>query len=491
MSNNSNLTQTKSNHATENLLLHHHRMPKPPEDFYPKLVEEILPACGHSISAKDFMAGVEQLNRKLCLKLDFLEQRVLSMILTALSQADRFRHDEHIEPGLGDDTAIHSCHAPILMNEMFRRSGLLDSRQQSLEVIGMRAEMTLSCFLHDGGEILGELNSLAQRAHDSSLQESPDTERCIFKAAVQLAFDCANRGQITEFYSTIDRLRRSITPGNQHLADLHQYLDLELPDHLQGSANMFLAAFDLAEFKDEWETPPHKLFRGYAVKAVEHLQGVRHFIRFATKDLDFPNRYLRIFSKETSSPLETERPNTGPKPTFKGSIPANLANIQHITLTLAYVEGEIGYLFRHAQTDIEIKLASTIRDAIYATTIELLNIMPEVIDRSVQPRPNQSISKLELLQSSRQSDQELIFKRLVSERQTERNDQRSCHNGQTKLPAIVTRGQLMDLYAQAIVCSYQPQPGEILFNHHDLPEPLQHFPRRRWHKQFGCDYVEL
>jgi len=260
----------------ENIVLARYRMPSHlPDDFYGNLVHRILPFCGNEYETSDFHSAIQALNLELYLKLDITEEKVLALLLTGLAQAYRFGGDVHIESRLGENSAVHSCHTAILMTEMFRRAGLFEQDQQTAEIIGMRVETTLSCLVHDMGEILGEFTSLGQRATDASLKEDPLLERKVFETALRLAYKAVHDGRHDRFYHAIQGMREQVEELRHDGGDfsgidsiLAPHEVREMPEELEGSIQMFLSLFDMAELKEsDVSLGERKLFRGYAVKS--------------------------------------------------------------------------------------------------------------------------------------------------------------------------------------------------------------------------------
>ena len=267
------------------------------DSFYPNLVREILPACGHEFSTHHFSLATEVLNEELRLNLPRHDEQALGLMLTALSQAHRFGEDPYIERRRGENSAVHSVHTAILMNEVFRRAGLFDEKHQSQEVDAMRVDCTLACLIHDMGEALGEFNSLSQRVQEDHREEDSDIERKVFETVLRLAFDAVSKGPRAQvkFLERMDSLRRDAgilatsdqVDPEQIAASLEKFKVGKLEDKYEQSIELFMNLFDMVELRGDSGLDDRMLYRGYVVKAIEHTQGTRHLIRFCEKSDDY------------------------------------------------------------------------------------------------------------------------------------------------------------------------------------------------------------
>jgi hypothetical protein len=77
----------------------------------------------------------------------------------------------------GENSAIHSLQAVVLGAELFNRAGLFGKGAAEDGVGAWQTPILLGVLVHDMGEILGELSSLAQRSVNKSLREQPEVER--------------------------------------------------------------------------------------------------------------------------------------------------------------------------------------------------------------------------------------------------------------------------------------------------------------------------
>lgn len=476
----------------ENSILSQFRLPTTlPENFYPQLVTRILPFCGNEYETADFHSAIKVLNHELRLRLNPDDEQVFGLLLTGLAQAHRFYGNVHIAESLGENSAVHSCHTMILLNELFRRSELLDAKNQTPEVAGMRIEMTLSALVHDMGEILGEFNSVSQRTMNQGgdVEEDPLTERDVFEVGAKLALKAVHEQRPDQFYAALQQMRTeakaSRTSAGMSHAKLKEvverYQNLELPEELQGKLDSLLALYDLAELKGAASSNQTKLFRGYGVKLAEHLQGSRHYLRFSTKS----EVYERINLFSPHSP-KTSVVSSSPRIADERAltVPFDVCGSPELRGSLSYIEGEVGHVCSLARTPAEKKLAATMRDSMYLTIAELLNAMNPIFDRNEKKIPRVQ-KELMLGIQNEQISPELrrgmasTLNNLLNERREEllhelRNLRANTSPDElrTHLLDIETRQRMMSLYLKAYEKRYVPQPGEKLFQADRIPEQL-------------------
>ncbi|RMG39463.1 MAG: hypothetical protein D6719_13270 [Candidatus Dadabacteria bacterium] len=470
---------------------------EPTPDFYPATVRKILPFCGNEYSTSDFHSAVKYLNSQLHLNLNEQESTALGLLLTGLSQTTRFRGSLYLTPELGENSAVHSMHTAVLVNELFRRAELLKPEAQTPEVASMRVEITLASILHDMGEMLGELSSVDERVRDKSLSERPDIERKIFESVTRLAFEAAYSGDHSYFYQQLHEMRKAVKTGSPAGPDLSN-LDMVLKQYgsdfpgqdgspinaaAEAQVQQFLQLFDMAESDDKSGRDKTSLFRGYVVKAVEHMQGTRHLTRFGKKDDNY--KELRLFSPRSSRYTAPAVPWRYDEPEKELTLPLSLAESARMTGSLKYVEGEVGHVLALAETEAEKALAEAVRRAQYETIIEMLNASSPVIDLS-SDRSHPVVTRL--VGSLKDPGMRFDVKRervqlagaLIKELQLELMTKLDT-SGEEFGP-VVTRERLMDLYYHALQSGYHPKPGEILALNKELPEELKDFPEQDWDK---------
>ncbi len=476
-----------------------HGLPELPANFYPELVQRMVVYCGNEFQTQDFHSAVKTLDQELRLRLSSSEKEVLGLMLTALSHATRFGGDINISSALGENSAVHSCHTAILMNEVFRRANLHFGN--SSEATSLRLDATLSALLHDKGELLGELSSLAQRVINENLSEQASLERRIYQTALGIAAEAAELGYPDRFYQALQKLREQTSlDASKHSSssqNLISTLEQQQPKNLSAASeklcSYFLKLFDLAEFCSDPKLSSNERFAGYLVKAVEHLQGVRHFNRFSHKEIFRPD--LRLFHQSHSHSKETRdlaRPVTPGKVQDELLIPVHLNPSIKLIRTLQYLEGEVGSLFSHASTDLEKRLAETARDMIYQSAIELLNSSaPAHIDRhagalSEEMKSAQSaLTDLQKTFAERKEAKELLLELLEAEarfnalahaQEMSALDPKGNDNQSAQLLARVeSRERLMGLYYLALQKGFKPQPGQALVSLDKLPAELSDF----------------
>ena len=479
-------------HTSTDLLLGRYRLPALPQDFYPATVGELLPLGGYEYQTPDFHSAIRLIDSRLNLRFDPLQLEVLGLMLTGLSQANRFRNDIHIAQRYGENSSVHSCHSAILMTEMFRRAGLLQEDTQTAQVHTMRVTTTIGCLVHDMGEILGEFNSVAQRTSSAELVEDPNTERNIFETALRLAYKAVLDRQPYNFYLALKHMREDAGIGrmNGSIAMpipqvLTRYPTAEFDPQTEDSIQLFLQAYDLAELKNADQRSTQELFMGYAVKAIEHMQGTRHFTRFSTKDRDY--KRLNLFSPFSVESGEARNPNWGGGVRSDETLPLSLSESRRMLKNVEYVEGEIGDLFHFEASPQELALAQVIRDSTYLSVIEWFNASGAVVDRRnrvMNPlisgliqeyfdqgtTPEARREKLHLLEKLLVAES----KELITKVRRSRADKREKYNPNewSELEDVETKGRMMSLYQRAIECDYRPARGEILLTLDRIPEKI-------------------
>lgn len=477
--------------TSTDLLLNRYRLPALADNFYPAVVGELLPLGGYEYQTPDFHSAIRLIDSRLNLRFDPLQLEVLGLMLTGLSQANRFRNDIHIAQRYGENSSVHSCHSSVLMTEMFRRAALLESFAQTAIVHTMRVTATIGVLVHDMGEILGEFNSVAQRTSNANLAEDPNTERNIFECALRLAYKSVLDRQPYNFYQALKHMREDAgigKPGASEVTPIPELLkNYQVPafdPQIEDSIQLFLQAYDLAELKNPELRSSNEMFIGYAVKAVEHMQGTRHFTRFSTKDPSY--RRINLFSPHSVESSEARNPRWGGGVRSEETLPLSLSESRRIIKNIEYVEGEVGELFHYARTNEELALACAIRNSVYQTIIEWFNASGGLIDRR-----NQAMNPLirdvmkeyfdpETSGEAKREKLNLLKKLLENESQQlliklrEMRAQSPGHNplSWTQLEDIETKGRIMSLYQRAIDANYKAAPGEILLKLDRIPDAI-------------------
>ena len=467
-------------------------------NFYGETSRQLVACCGHEVGTPDYHAAVDLLNKKLRLGLDTIEERALSYMLTALSNSQRFGGEVHINPVQAENSAAHSAHSVILANEIFRRAALLSPEQDVNEVESLRKAISLGCLVHDMGEILGELSSLAQRAAHTSVEEMPDIEREIFRITLTEAFRAAGElhADSATFYSFIQTFRNEAELGRggitgtcqNRLALLisryaQQQEDVPLRPDLQERVNAIVRMYDLAEMKTE-EHSPSELLRGNAVKVIEHLQGLRHFMRFA--GVEAYDHRLHLFSPESH-----REQGAFPRPTPAADIiPLRYMSSARLVQNCKYIEKELPELFTNASTRVELGLAHALRDAAYQCQIEWFSIGRCYVHRepALEDTPIASLQKQVMAASSQPEkcallgDLEYILRiRLNRDREMHRRQKSGGplenHHISALLP-YVDRGQVIMLYTEALRLSFVPTSPTPLLMLPEVPHELRGFMSR-------------
>lgn len=467
------------------------------DTFYPELVADLLGVCGNEKPHSSMNYAIDILNERLDLDLHPTRQDVLKMLSHELLNATRFGGNIFIEPELGENSAVHSCHTAILMNEIFRRAGLLDGEKVTSEVTHLRRSATEACLIHDMGELLGEFNSLSQRIAHASLQEDANVEREVFETALRLAllatdgYSQKNIGPLITFFRELDDVRKAagiashegLSPTSE-ISDLLQRFnapEFALNSRLQLHADYFLKLFDITEIRDEAQATKQDVFLGYLVKTIEHIQGARHFTRFAHKGEGYEQ--VRLFSRTTTDFELTSMPRN--RSDHELTVPAALASSADVIGVAKYVESSIGHLYQYASTPNEYALADAARDAGYQTMMEVLNAMSPLVDRGQEKirkgigdltsevtnvegeYVNRSASHRALEIALREQKEELLQELRAERRRGDFKARRV-----DTLSDIETRGRLMSVYQKALTVGYIPKPQEVLLMHRELPPSL-------------------
>ncbi len=477
------------NHLNSTNLTDFH-IKKPDDDFYPSAVQDILTFCGNEYETTDFHSAIQYLNQILKLSLNNREEKVLGLLFTGLSQAFRFGGSIYIQPQLGENSAVHSCHSAILATEMFRRAGLLEN--ESDEVSEMRVVISMALLVHDMGEILGELSSVDQRSRNAALKEEPEIERRIFEIALRYAYSGVESGRSCDFYKNLKNLRNKVEARSKEIGfcdALREVTEECVAPKLSDSSEkamkeLFLEPYELSEIHDVKVLDKSSLFIGYVAKAIERMQGTRHLTRFCTKDETYVR--LHLFSPH-SSPANSPTVATDSYSSEKElTVPLSWADSARLRSSSRYLEEDLGYMFKYAQSDIDRKLARTVCSAVYLTQVELLNASSPFIDR-ISNESDETVTLLSdmiLDKNSSFEERKANSTALKHYLQVKRRRLREEFCTQWDLssfedrPAfleIESKPRLMALYLHAAKIGYEPKPGEVLLLHKELPQELRDY----------------
>jgi hypothetical protein len=483
----------------DNLALDRNHLPVLQKHFYASSVRDLLPLVGsHEHSAYDFHSAMAELNRSLCLDLDATDQRAFAFLLTGLSQASRFGGDPHVNPGLGENSAVHSCHCALLIADVFRRARLVGPDRENEYVARLRLSMTLGALIHDMGEMLGEITSLPMRAADSNLSELPKVERKIFEASLRLAYWAAQEDQPTEFYGLIRNLRVKAKIGGPDfvgIAALEKIIDnfnrdqvtrYRLSDENAHKVEELLRHFDMVELHDAKGLTDDERFCGYAVKVVEHVQGTRYFVRICEKDDTY--KPLSVFRTPTFPNLSRGEEQPG---CDYHCVPSSFMVGVRVIKSMKYTQEGLGELRENAKTPQSLALARQLRDAAYETTIEWLNAVSPYVDLEEEKSP---LDLKELARRLRDGnigaddrrafyDESMVKLRQYQEelQLRHRSDlEASGTMNKIALLPVESRERLMSLYWSAIGMDYFPQPGKILALLPEIPAKLAPLHELDW-----------
>ncbi len=464
--------------------------------FYSRTSRAVVDCCGHEVGVPDFHSAVDMLNSRLKLGLGSVDCHAFSFMLTALANSRRFAGEIHIDPVQGENSAAHSCHSVVLAHEIFRRSGLLASDRFTPEIDSVRRSVAIGCLIHDMGEILGELSSLAQRNANRSIEELPDIEREIFRITLTEAYRAASATPLdpSTFYSFVRSFRHDAklsekgiagtTPEQvarvlQHYSERQQSTPVG-PD-ITAAVGTALRLYDMAELKKS-VSDNQSIFIGNAVKVVEHLQGLRHFMRFARVDSN--RRRQHLFSPETHADLlgDSAKPAS-----TKGVISLQFISSRRFLSNVKYIEKELPHLFSSASTPDERTLAGALRDAAYQSQIEWFSISRSFIDRtSTQEMPGLVALQGQLAQADTPEDRSDILSGIEHILKVQLNKDRtlfirSCRGSaeeQTSHPHLLpceSRTRIERLYSEALRVGFVPTSETPLLLLDAVPSQLSGF----------------
>ncbi len=494
--------------SLENTSIGGRSLPDFPEGFYRDTVRQLLPLFGsYEYNAYDFNAATHELNKRCHLNLDHDDIATAALMLTALSQTQRFKGEYHLEPWLGENTAVHSGHCVILATDMFRRARLTKPESQTAEVLNLHRSLTLGCLVHDMGEILGEFTTLSQRAQNAQLKELPEIERRVMEVGLHLAAFAVQEREPASFYRSIAELRdrarigKSTQVSIQELGDiLDQFTTDILPTRVLSPdavarKERFMHLFDVVEMRDSLTLSAHDQFVANAVKIIEHTQGIRHLMRFCTKGADYQPIVLfstPTFPSEREQSLAAMRSENG-----TSTVPISLMTSFRIRKGMDYTESGIPEMFAAVTTEAERALARQIRDGCYETIIEWLNANNPYFDRTATKIPEdvvaafKEIRHADLRRSERTELIAAVTYRLqaLSDSLGDRFNNNPARFSSANLLDIESNERLMSLYLQARKVDYVPKLGSgpvgLL---RELPPELQDFPLVDWSKRRGQEF---
>lgn len=482
-----------------------------PDDMYSRLNTDVTSMIGHESHATHFGHALEFLNYHLNMKLEEIDLLAFELLLTALSQANRFGSDLHICPVLGENSAIHTLRTLILDTEIARRAGNLSEESQAdPEICKQRIRRLRSILSHDMGEIPGEQTSLASRTKNADTAELPDLEREIFRILLTEAYLTASSDtpRHNEFYKFQGMIRREI--GNSAVSDavsqhklaikirelVARYDSDHASDHIPGKIarriGEWLQDFDAIEIKDS-NAPREALFVGYCAKAAEHIQGTRHLIRFGTIHPDDKRLNLAFPDSHPNAPRD-HLSQANPE----AMIPMRYTSNLRVMRNFRYMETELPHLFKNATHEHELRHARALRDMVYLTQIELLSVSRPILDRRPLALPAHEIKEDNYLvhlqnEVSGSSDpikrstliacaREFLNYRCKQDLEAAKIERKSWMDKlpEDRLLALETRGRLQALYLHAIKKDYIPQTETPLCLLRELPASLHGFCSPRY-----------
>ena len=353
-----------------------------PDDWeYLAKMDELVPLTGHE-HERDFDEALRQVNKEAQLALDDFDQKLLSLLLTKLSDIKRFGRDPYIDHEKGENPATHSLHAVLLAVQQFKTANLFDPANYNENIAAFYQKVCHALLIHDVGEMIIEFSSLADRVADTTLEEDPITERMVYVPILRLAINAVETGDDSKFHEEVDALRGKFKVAakirkDELIEDLEKIGNVSLGRTGQEKERYWLGLFDVVELKENMGNRDEDLYLANVVKAIEHMQGTQHFVRFAVKHEDI--RYFRV----TGRRIEAENGDRSEL------IALSYAEGVRVCKNMNYVESDVPYIFKHAKSEEQIRLALAIRDSVYDTVIDCLNVMPPLIYRFAKSLPKE------------------------------------------------------------------------------------------------------
>ena len=430
------------------------------------------------------------MNKGLDLQLSDSTLKTLTLMDEALQHVPRFVGVQGIAGQLVDSTAAHSKQVMNIIEYVFEKSGVLDtrSRENKNEADTMRREALIGAWVHDMGEVIFELSTASgmfalSKAESTHLKQEKDAlEDKIFTFACQLASKCIREGKPEEFISTIRSIRKEAltpnttddfaltdemtqTPAMQRILKINQAIDRKMaepdfpkedsPETLQlrvlyDKTEGISHATTAAEIKKE------KFFHAF-VKTLESTEGQRYFQR-------------NTFDSELQKLATALHPN------HATHINTELLSDNNIVQAVCRCEKLLPVLFENASTLVEQKLAKAAASFVYRSIArqflpepqDKIGALPFMIDRNPQKKSYSSEQSLTpaVLREVRAS--EMQYKQLQYEKQDKdsydvryitREDMGAIYRAAEELVAI---GEF--------VPQLQERKTACLINFEDMPE---------------------
>jgi hypothetical protein len=475
------------------IINNHYYLPNYGADFYPDTIGHILPCCGYEYGTYDFGAALEVLNDKLNLRLDRIDLDVFRLLLTGLSQSNRFGGSLNIPVLFGENSAVHSCHSLVLKNEFIRRATLSLSNYNPSEVASFAIETSIALLVHDMGEMWKEISSLSQRNADSSLQEVPEVERRIFKLCLSEAYRvvCSYNSNKGLFYEKLSEMRKRSGLGlmdpNRSSVDLKRIIEAvdyfekeqkgyEFSSDILNRIDFYLSHYDLAEGLNKSDKVG--IFRGVVAKVIEHMQGTRHFIRFAHRDEGSRGRIKLLFPNSLRSRAE----EFGSQ--YQQTIPMNICTSYNVIGSAKYNEGGLEVLAQCSESGLEQNIAKQLIQSVYLTTVELVWGMCKAVNRKATSQGDLLNSFIKerkdcVMGSERYLQITDTIKRIqeyeINENLKSYSKYSQAIKDSDRLNDIETRERICALYLKAAISGYQPKDSVPLILKDELPAELEGF----------------
>lgn len=367
---------------------------------------------------RDFFKALRYTNRASGLGLNELEVETLGRMLTMLGEGTRFAGDPVMHPEHGENSSSHSLQCVNVMERVFHQAwkalNSADKERTAHSAAPLKQLTAITLILHDMGEILGETGFATRDG--ASFEEGfskTELERLIMQRTLPLAIGCETREAFFDIIrdmrdrlnlAAITRDKGTLTRAMvEEVLNDPKYLHPELNSEQHRAYRQFMALWEMAEEPHRFDKtnypdvilPDSPAFTGQLVKSIEHVQGQRHFNRFARRRGGEEHFFQRVQSSVMD--LVSKTSENGLKKTLQ-----DLFNQTHETLFtssdpaiqtldaieqfkpermvrgLKYSEGELGSLFDLVKKNDDPfiqRLVRVQRDTVYATSMDLLDTM--------------------------------------------------------------------------------------------------------------------
>lgn len=453
------------------------------DDSYTTTTRDLGTLVGAESRTQAYQEAVHLIAHRYALPLDSIDQRWLTLMLTAVSRATRFDGSLHLGKAGRENTGVHTVMCVAKLHEAFRLAGLDQPKyQQDSGTVALRLALSMALLHHDLGEWAGELSSEDQRSRNPNYRRDPHIEGEIFTYAARLALWAIEQESPATYFreqqelmTIVQRERQQECPST---APVRHWISAHGSPSLSADAEArlarYIAAFNLAEGASG--------FVHYFVKVLEHNQGTRHMNREGAKHPMYRGiSVLHADSPEQLGNRGVYRAAQNPPHT----IPMAYGEQVRLRSVLNFTLRGLGEVFQHATHPSERRLAAILRDMVFATILEALQSSLYVWDRNAARSSEfvrQRVGRLdnELAPTSERDIEATAIRDFLIHEQRQllrlrpsQGDRKRNDLGET-LPPLVTRAHLVHLFARALELAYIPLPGkEVLGVSDAIPVELR------------------